>query len=174
MDQKNQDQNRTEDKVGKQTMEKPDKYGRGVEKKYQEFIIKDYEQINFKSGTMDRSSYRGCFLEVRGHFSSKTGNHDLMMRKVLNQLRHGIERNMDKEFFSDKFITTTNISDSFSATGSSFTALEFTFFPKKKTDKKELTDKLNEICSKIYDEVIINNDYMEFNKAIQRKSNGKK
>lgn len=172
MDQKNQDQNLTEDKVGKQTMEKPDKYGRGVEKKYQEFIIKDYEQINFKSGTMDRNTYKGCFLEVKGHFKSKTDNHRLMMRKVLNQLRHGIERNIDKEFFSDKFITTTNISDSFISTGSSFTTLEFTLFPKKKTDKHELTNKLNEICGKLYQEVIVDNTYMEFNKSIQKKQNG--
>ena len=156
MDQKTRNQNSTEGKVGK--------------KLTQEFIIKDYPEINFVAGTMDRSSYKGCFLEIKGHFKSKTENHKLMMRKVLNQLRHGIERNMDKEFFSDKFITTTNISDSFSATGSSFTALEFTLFPKKKTDKHELTNKLNEICSKIYDEVIINNDYMEFNKAIQKKT----
>lgn len=163
MDQKTNDQKFTKDRGGK-----------GIEKRTQEFIIKDYDEINFIAGTMDRSSYKGCFLEVKGHFKSKTGNHSIMMRKVLNQLRHGIERNMDKEFFSDKFITTTNISDSFSATGSSFTALEFTLFPKKKTDKHELTNKLNEICSKIYDEVIINNDYMEFNKTIQRGKDGKK
>jgi hypothetical protein len=172
MDQKNQDQNLTEDKAGKGTMEKPNKYGRGIEKKYQEFIIKDYDEINFKSGTMDKNTYKGCFLEVKGHFKSKTDNYKLMMRKVLNQLRHGIERNIDKEFFSDKFITTTNISDSFSSTGSSFTTLEFTFFPKKKTDKKELTNKLNEICVKLYQEVIVDNDYMEFNKSIQRGKNG--
>jgi hypothetical protein len=151
-----------------------DRGGKGIEKRTQEFIIRDYDKINFISGTMDRSTYKGCFLEIKGHFSSKTGNHDLMMRKVLNQLKHGIERNMDKEFFIDKFITTTEISNSFSATGSSFTKLEFTLFPKRKTDKHELTEKLNQICEKIYDEIIINNDYMEFNKSIQRKSNGKK
>jgi hypothetical protein len=81
---------------------------------------------------------------------------------------------MDKEFFIDKFITTTEVSNSFSATGSSFTKLEFTLFPKKKTDKKELTEKLNQICEKVYDEVIINNDYMDFNKSIQRSTNAKK
>jgi hypothetical protein len=162
MDQKTNDQKFTKDRGGK-----------GIEKRTQEFHIKDYDEINFKSGTMDRSTYRGCFLEIKGHFSSKTGNHDLMMRKVLNQLKHGVERNMDKEFFIDKFITTTEVSNSFSATGSSFTKLEFTLFPKKKTDKNELTNKLNEICEKIYDEIIINNDYMEFNKSIQRKSNAK-
>jgi len=95
------------------------------------------------------------------------------MRKVLNQLKHGIERNMDKEFFRDQFITTNNISDSFTATGSSFTTMEFTLFPKNKTNKLELTNKLNEICEKVYDEVIINNDYMEFNKSIQRGKDGK-
>lgn len=151
-----------------------DRGGKGVEKRTQEFIIRDYDKINFISGTMDRSTYKGCFLEIKGHFSSKTGNHDLMMRKVLNQLKHGIERNMDKEFFVDKFITTTEVSNSFSATGSSFTKLEFTLFPKKKTDKKELTEKLNQICEKLYDEVIINNDYMDFNKSIQRSTNAKK
>ena len=162
MDQKTNDQKFTKDRGGK-----------GIEKRTQEFIIKDYDKINFKSGTMD-STYRGCFLEIKGHFSSKTGNHDLMMRKVLNQIRYGVERNMDKEFFMDNFISINEVSNSFTQTGSSFTKLEFTLFPKKKTDKKELTDKLNEICSKIYDEVIINNDYMDFHKSIQRSTHGKK
>jgi len=138
----------------------------------QEFPIKDYPEINFVGGTMDRTTYKGCFLEVKGHFKSKTDNHHQTMRKVLNQLKHGIERNMDKDFFRENFITTTNISDSFSATGSSFTTLEFTFFPKNKTNKDELTNKLNEICEKVYDEVIINNNYMEFHKTIQRGKNG--
>jgi hypothetical protein len=139
----------------------------------QEFPIKDYPEINFVGGTMDRSTYKGCFLEVKGHFKSKTENHHQMMRKVLNQLKHGIERNMDKDFFREQFITTTNISNSFSATGSSFTALEFTFFPKNKTNKIELTNKLNEICDKVYQEVIVDNSYMEFHKSIQRGVNGK-
>ena len=162
MDQKTKNQKFTKDRGGK-----------GIEKRTQEFIIKDYDKINFVAGTMDRSTYKGCFLEVKGHFKSKTENHYQMMRKVLNQLRHGIERNMDKEFFSDKFITTTNISDSFTATGSSFTALEFTLFPKKKTDKHELTNKLNEICGKLYQEVIVDNTYMEFHKSIQKGTNAK-
>lgn len=137
----------------------------------QEFLIKDYPEINFVAGTMDRSSYKGCFLEVKGHFKSKTENHHQMMRKVLNQLKHGIERNMDKEFFREQFLTTTNISNSFTATGSSFTALEFTFFPKNKTNKEELTNKLNEICGKVYEEVIVDNSYMEFHKTIQKGNN---
>lgn len=151
-----------------------DRGGKGVEKRTQEFPIKDYEQITFISGTMDRSTYKGCFLEIKGHFKSKEGNHDLMMRKVLNQLKHGVERNMDKEFFIDKFITTTQISDSFTQTGSSYTKLEFTLFPKKKTDKKELTDKLNDICGKLYHEVIVDNNYMEFHKSIQKNIHAKK
>jgi hypothetical protein len=163
MDPKTNDQKFTKDRGGK-----------GIEKRTQEFIIKDYDKINFISGTMDRNTYKGCFLEIKGHFSSKTGNHDLMMRKVLNQIRYGIERNMDKEFFMDNFLSVNEVSNSFTQTGSSFTKLEFTLFPKKKTDKKELTDKLNEICSKIYDEVIINNDYMDFHKSIQKSTHGKK
>ena len=151
-----------------------DRGGKGVEKRTQEFIIRDYDKINFISGTMDRSTYKGCFLEIKGHFSSKTGNHDLMMRKVLNQIRYGIERNMDKELFMDNFLSINEVSNSFTQTGSSFTKLEFTLFPKKKTDKKELTEKLNEICSKIYDEVIINNDYMDFHKSIQKSTHAKK
>jgi len=144
-----------------------------VKKTMQEFQINQYPEINFVGGTMDRTTYKGCFLEVKGHFKSKTENHHQMMRRVLNQLKHGIERNMDKDFFREQFITTTNISDSFTATGSSFTTLEFTFFPKNKTNKIELTNKLNEICDKVYHEVIVDNSYMEFHKSIQRGANGK-
>jgi hypothetical protein len=145
--------------------------GKVVKKTMQEFQINQYPEINFVGGTMDRTTYKGCFLEVKGHFRSKTENHHQMMRRVLNQLKHGIERNMDKDFFREQFITTTNISDSFTATGSSFTTLEFTFFPKNKTNKIELTNKLNEICDKVYQEVIVDNSYMEFHKSIQRGTN---
>ena len=91
--------------------------GKVVKKTMQEFQINQYPEINFVGGTMDRTTYKGCFLEVKGHFRSKTENHHQMMRRVLNQLKHGIERNMDKDFFREQFITTTNISDSFTATG---------------------------------------------------------
>lgn len=137
----------------------------------QEFPIKDYPEINFVAGTMDRSTYKGCFLEVKGHFKSKGENHSYMMRRALSQIKNSIERSMDKEFFREEFLLNTNISDSFTATGSSFTALEFTFFPKKKTNKDELTTKLNEICGKVYNEIIVDNSYMEFHKSIQRNTN---
>jgi hypothetical protein len=151
-----------------------DRGGKGIEKKSQEFPIKEYDEINFKSGTMDRHTLKGCFLEIKGHFKSKMDNHDLMMKRVLNQLKYTIERNLDKQLFSEKFISTTEISNSFTQTGSSFTKLEYTFFPKKKTDKNELTEKLNHICGKIYEEIIVDNNYMEFHKSIQKNIHAKK
>lgn len=159
MDQKTRNQNSTEDKVGKKTT--------------QEFIIKQFPKISFNAGTMDRTTYKGCFLEIRGHFTSKEENHTTMMRKVLNQLKNTLERNLDKELFRDKFIMTTDISDSFVATGSSFSKLEFTLFPKRKTNKEELTLKLNEMCDKVYQQAVVDNRYMEFDKTIRRGKNGK-
>lgn len=145
-----------------------------VVKRTQEFHIKEYPKINFNAGTMDRTTYKGCFLEVKGHFTSKEVNHTTMMRKVLNQLKNTLERNLDKELFRDQFIMTTDISDSFVSTGSSFTKLEFTLFPKRKTNKEELTLKLNEICDKVYQQAVEENRYMEFDKTIKRKGNAKK
>lgn len=140
----------------------------GKKKLMQEFRIREYPEINFVAGTMDRSSYKACYLEVKGHFKSKTENHKIMMRKVIKQISGTIYRSLDKELFMEQFITTTSISDSFTATGSSFTTLEFTFFPKNKTNKEELTNKLNDICRGIYHEIIVDNTYMEFHKTIQR------
>ena len=139
----------------------------------QEFQLNEYPNINFVAGTMDRSTYKGCFLEVKGHFKSKSERHEAIMRKVIKQISGTIYKSLDKELFMERFLTTTNISDSFTATGSSFTTLEFTFFPKNKTNKIELTNKLNEICDKVYHEVIVDNSYMEFHKSIQRGENGK-
>jgi hypothetical protein len=96
-----------------------------------------------------------------------------MMRKVLNQLKNTLERNLDKELFREQFIMTTDISESFVATGSSYTKLEFTLFPKRKTNKQELTLKLNEICDKVYQQAVVDNRYMDFNKQIKRGKNGK-
>jgi hypothetical protein len=143
-----------------------------TKKLIQEFQIKDYPEINFMAGTMDKSTYKGCFLEVKGHFKSKTENHNLMMRKVVKQINSTIYCSLDKELFREQFITTSSISDSFAGTGSSFTTLEFTFFPKKKTNKDELTNKLNEMCDEVYKQNIIDNRHMEFYKSIQKKQNG--
>ena len=145
----------------------------GKKKLMQEFHISEYPEINFVAGTMDRNTYKGCYLEVKGHFKSKTNNHQSMMKKVIKQISGTIYRSLDKELFMEQFLTTTNISDSFAATGSSFTTLEFTFFPKKETNKSELTNKLNDICRGIYHEIIVDNTYMEFHKTIQRGTNAK-
>jgi hypothetical protein len=144
-----------------------------LKKLSQEFQIKEYPKINFVAGTMDRSTYKGCFLEIKGHFQSKSDNHSVMMRKVLKDLRNSLERNLDTNLFREEFILTTDISDSFVSTGSSFTKLEFTLFPKRKTDKEELTSKLNEICDKVYQQAVEGNKYMEFDKTIKRGKNGK-
>jgi hypothetical protein len=139
----------------------------------QEFRIKQYPKINFVAGTMDRNTYKGCFLEIKGHFQSKTDNHNQMMRKVLKDLRNSLERNLDTNLFRKEFLLTTDISDSFVSTGSSFSRLEFTLFPKRKTNKEELTTKLNEMCEKVYQQAVEGNKYMEFDKTIKRKPNGK-
>ncbi len=145
-----------------------------VKKLTQEFVIKEYPKINFNAGTMDRTTYKGCFLEIKGHFTSKEVNHTTMMRKVLNQLKNTLERNLDKELFREQFLMTTDVSDSFISTGSSFSRLEFTLFPKRKTNKEELTIKLNEMCHKVYQQAVENNKYMEFDKSIKRGNNAKK
>lgn len=145
-----------------------------LKKTTQEFQIKEYPKINFTAGTMDRSTYKGCFLEIKGHFQSKSDNHSVMMRKVLKDLSNSLERNLDQDLFRKEFIMTTDISDSFVSTGSSFTKLEFTLFPKRKTNKEELTTKLNEICDKVYQQTVVDNRYMEFDKTIKRKTNAKK
>ena len=144
-----------------------------LKKLSQEFQIKEYPKINFVAGTMDRSTYKGCYLEIKGHFQSKSDNHSVMMRKVLKDLRNSLERNLDTNLFREEFILTTDISDSFVSTGSSFTKLEFTLFPKRKTNKEELTSKLNEICYKVYQQAVEGNKYMEFDKTIKRGKNGK-
>jgi hypothetical protein len=142
-----------------------------IKKTTQEFQIKEYPKINFVAGTMDRTTYKGCFLEIKGHFQSKSENHLVMMRKVLKDLSNSLERNLDTNLFRKEFILTTDISDSFVTTGSSFTKLEFTLFPKRKTDKEELTSKINEICDKVYQQAVEGNKYMEFDKTIKRGKN---
>ena len=86
------------------------------------------------------------------------------MRTVIHELKLSIEKNMDKEFFKDRFITHEDISFSYRDTGSSFTKLEFTLYPKRQTDKVELQHKLNSICDKIYTDIFEDNELMEFEK----------
>jgi hypothetical protein len=134
------------------------------ETKYQEFRMNEYPKIQFNGGTMDKTTYRGCFLEVRGQFKSKTPNHLKTMRTVIHELKLSIEKNMDKDLFKDRFITHEDISVSYKDTGSSFTKLEFTLYPKRQTDKVELQHKLNSICDKIYTDIFEDNELMEFEK----------
>jgi hypothetical protein len=134
------------------------------ENKYQTFELKQYPKINFVGGTMDRTTYKGCFLEVKGQFTAKDKNHNLIMRKVIHELKMSIDKSLDKDFFRDKFITHEDVSDSYVNTGSSYTKLEFTLYPKRQTCKEELTYHLNQICDKIYNEIFDDNMYMKFDK----------
>jgi hypothetical protein len=140
-----------------------------AQSKFQTFEIKEYPKINFEGGTMDKTTYKGCFLEVKGQFTAKNKNHNQIMRKVIHELKMSIEKNLDKELFRDKFITTEDYSYSFKDTGSTYTKLEFTLYPKRQTNKVELTNHLNSICNNIYNEIFDDNIYMEFDKEITRK-----
>jgi hypothetical protein len=46
--------------------------------------------------------------------------------------------------------------------------LEFTLYPKRQTNKQELTFHLNSICHNVYSEIFENNDYMDFKKEVTR------
>jgi len=144
------------------------KGGKNTPKLNQNFNVIQYDDIQFVAGTVDRSTYKGCYLEVKGHFTSKGEDHTKSIKKLLKDIRFTVERAMDKTFFFDKFLMCDEVSNSFSSSGTSFTRLEFTFFPKNKTNKDELTNKLNEICNGIHQEIIVDNKYIEFNKSIIR------
>jgi len=139
---------------------------------FQTFDIKEYHKIKFEAATMDKRTYKGCYLEVKGQFTSKQKNNSQTMRKVIHELKLSIEKSLDNDFFRDKFITHEDYSYSFKDTGSTFTKLEFTLYPKRQTNKVELTKQLNLICEKIYKEIFDDNQYMEFNKDVTRIRHG--
>jgi hypothetical protein len=126
------------------------------------FKIKPFEKIQFKSGSMDCNTYKSCFIEMKGYFESLTEDHKKNMFQLKKKVNGTIDRYVKNNFFHSRYISIEFVSESFVETGKSFTSFEFTLFPKRETNKEELTNTINELTELIYKENIESNTTMKF------------
>ena len=136
------------------------------------FRLKPYEKIQFSSGSADRLTYQSCYLQMKGYFESLTDKHKKNMFQLKKKVEGTIDRYLKNNFFHSRYISIEFVADTFVETGKSFTTFEFTFFPKKETNKEELLNNINELTELIYKENIETNSTMKF-KPHFRKKNGK-
>ena len=136
------------------------------------FKLDEYPEIQFKGGSADRESLKGCYLEIRGCLESKMDDHNKNIFRFKKKLSDTVERFLSDSFLSPRYLRTENISDSFQYTGFSFSQFEFTFFPKKQTDKQELTEELNRLIGEIYNQNIKDNPDLVFHKNLYKGQRG--
>lgn len=126
------------------------------------FKIKEFEKIQFSSGAINRLTYKSCYLEMKGYLQSLTDNHKKNMFQLKKKVEGTIDRYLKNNFFHNRYISIEFVSDTFVETGKSFTTFEFTFYPKKQTNKEELLNTINELTELIYKENIESNTTMKF------------
>ena len=84
------------------------------------------------------------------------------MFQLKKKVEGTIDRYLKNNFFHSRYISNESVADSFIETGKSFTSFEFTFYPKKETNKEELLNTINELTELIYKENIESNSTMKF------------
>ena len=133
------------------------------------FNIKQFEKIQFISGSADRLTYQSCYLQMKGYFESLTDRHKKNMFQLKKKVEGTIDRYLKNNFFHSRYISIELVSDTFVETGKSFTTFEFTFYPKKETNKEELVNNINELTELIYKENIESNSTMKFKPHSRKK-----
>ena len=140
----------------------------GNKAKTLQFKLEEYPEIQFKAGTMDRESLKGCYLELKGCLESKVDDHNKNMFRFKKKLSGTVDRFLSDSLLSKNYLRTENISDSFNYTGFSFSTFEFTFFPKRNTNTTELTEELNKLVKLLYSTNIENNSEFVFHKNLYK------
>ena len=79
-----------------------------------------------------------------------------------------IDKFLSNSFLSKNYLLTQNVADTFEVTGFSFSTFEFTFFPKRETTIKELTNELNQMIKVLYTNNIENNLDITFHKNLYK------
>jgi hypothetical protein len=139
------------------------------------FKLDEYPEIQFKGGSMDRERLNGCYLEIKGCLESKMTDHEKTISKFTHRLSKTVEKFLSNSILCNKYLRHDNISESFQYTGFSFSQIEFTFFPKTKTDKETLTQELNKLIKEIHSNNIVDNPELSFHKNLYKGNrNGKK
>jgi hypothetical protein len=136
------------------------------------FKIDEYPEVQFESGSMDRESLKGCYFVVKGCLESLTDNHTKNMFQFKKKLSGTISRFLHESLYSERYLQTDSIADSFEYTGFSFSTFEYTLFPKKQVTAQELKQDMNKLARLIHQEQITNNPQLKFYKNLKTKQNG--
>jgi hypothetical protein len=136
------------------------------------FKLDQFPNIQFESGSMDRESLKGCYFVLKGCLESLNEDHKKNIFQFKKRVAGTISRFLNSSLYSDKFIQTESVSDSFEFTGFSFSTFEYTFFPKKVITALEITKDMNELARLIHQEQITNNSQLKFYKNLKTKQNG--
>jgi hypothetical protein len=136
------------------------------------FKLDQFPDIQFESGSMDRESLKGCYFVLKGCLESLNDEHKKNMFQFRKKVSGTISRFLSDSLYSDKFIQTESVSESFEYTGFSFTTFEYTMFPKKETTLQEIKSDMNKLANLIYQEQIKDNSKLKFYKKLITKRNG--
>ena len=139
------------------------------EQKLITFKLTEYPELQYVAGSIDKTTLKGCFLEIKGCLESKDEYHSKNMFRFKKRMLGTITRFLDDSLFSKKYIITENISNSFQFTGFSFSQFELTLFPKNKMTPSEMTNELNKLVVVFREENVENSPVFNFYKSIKSK-----
>lgn len=132
------------------------------------FKYDEFKDLKFNGGTMDYHNLRGCYLEMTGHFDIQEEIPHSLIKKVINRTNSTIHRHLMDSVFREKFITTPTIPFTFNERNGGFVSVEYTFYPKKSIDYKELKIELQKIAT-LVNEIVVSEDKMNIIKNKSKK-----
>lgn len=120
--------------------------------------IKSNKTIAFAAGTFDKTTYKSCYLLMGGHFKTEMENPKRVMKSLIKNINRTIESSLPTDLFREQKIMLNDIPENYNKTGCGYVKLEYTFFNKRRTNKKEMTIIFNSIVNKVLKEHLENNE----------------
>lgn len=116
-----------------------------------------FKEIKFDIGTADITNIKGCYLNVSGWFTHKDNPNNSLM-KFTKKLDRVLRTNKNPNLFGSRHISGKFIPDTYGVVDTSFLEFEYTLFVNRQTDKHELGNELKNLCNKLYEEVVSDNE----------------
>jgi hypothetical protein len=114
------------------------------------FELIQYPEIQVSGGTIDRTSYKSIYLQIRGHLFADNEYGPQELKHFFWGIKQTINKALDYSICDKKFISELEFSETFKKKTYTYFIMDFTFFP---NDRYELTTYeyfLNEITKNIW------------------------
>lgn len=114
------------------------------------FELIQYPEIQVSGGTIDVTSYKSIYLQIRSHMFADNEHGAQELKYFWWGVKQTVSTTLKNSICTDKFISEVDFSESFKKKPYSYVIMDFTFFPNDRYDKTAYEYFLNEVAKNIH------------------------